>query len=60
VTTSVVAETALAEPDVFVAVTCARIFTPTSLLVSEYDCAVAPLTDEQLPPPVSHRCHWYL
>jgi hypothetical protein len=60
VTTSVVFETAVEEPDVFVAVTSTRIAAPTSLLVSRYDCMAAPVMDEQLLPLVSQRFHWNL
>jgi hypothetical protein len=57
-TTAVAAEDAELEPPVLLAVTRRRRVEPTSAAPSRYDCPVAPLTEEQLEPLVSHRCHW--
>jgi hypothetical protein len=57
VTTAVAAESAVAEPELLVAVTRARIVDPTSAAMSVYEAAVAPAMLTQLAPPVSQRRH---
>jgi hypothetical protein len=58
-TTAVGSEAAVLEPPSLEAVTRKRSVKPTSAAPSKYVCAVAPLTDEQLEPALSQRCHWY-
>jgi hypothetical protein len=58
-TSAVCAETAVAEPPLFDAVTAARSVDPTSPLPSAYEADDAPLTFEHAPPLLSQRRHWY-
>jgi hypothetical protein len=57
-TTAVAAESAVADPDAFVAVTRARIVEPTSPLTRTYDAPVAPAMSTQADPSASQRRHW--
>jgi hypothetical protein len=54
----VAADTAVAEPAVFVAVTAMRMVASTSAAVSRYSASVAPSMSVQLEPLPSHRRHW--
>jgi hypothetical protein len=56
-TTAVGREAAELEPPALLPVTRKRRVEPTSPAPRRYDCVVAPLTDEQLEPAVSQRCH---
>lgn len=57
-TTAVAGEAAELEPPALLAVTRRRRVEPTSAAPRRYVCSVAPLTEEQLEPLVSHRFHW--
>jgi hypothetical protein len=58
-TTAVAFERAEADPELFVAVTCARTVAPTSPEPREYDLDVAPEIAEHASPVVLQRTHWY-
>jgi hypothetical protein len=59
-TTAVGTDVRVAWPSAFFAVTATRSVLSLSTPFSTYVFCVAPEIAEQLPPSLSHRCHWYV